>query len=130
MDKAQVSFKVSMADAQSMNNRESAYYALTRKEGRWDSFPGHEVVSYIREKFGNGSSLLDLGCGTAGILENLPPNINYTGIDSSEYAIREAEEKWHRRPNTRFILHKETDLSLAEESFDAVLLFFFSGTSC
>ena len=43
------------------------------------------------------SSILDLGCGHAPILEYLPHNIRYVGIDLSPKYIRAAEEKYGSR---------------------------------
>ncbi len=103
---------------------EPFYYKLTREEERWDTFPGREVISFICKKLEKGGQMLDLGCGTAGILEYLPGNIYYTGIDSSAYAIKEAKEKFRTRSRTNFLQQKKATLPFADRTFDMVLLFF------
>ena len=46
---------------------------------------------------------LDLGCGTAEILERLPKHISYLGIDSNPQYIQFAKHKYQHRTNTTFI---------------------------
>lgn len=102
---------------------ERKYYERTHAEGRWDGFPGKEVIGYIKERAGAGSKMLDLGCGTAGILKYLPEDINYTGVDSSLFALEEARKQWSGRSHTTFFAN--TSLAcFADDEFDLALLFY------
>ena len=50
---------------------------------------------YLRPK--SGDAILDIGCGTAAILDTLPADINYFGFDLSESYIAAAEAKYGAR---------------------------------
>ena len=45
----------------------------------------------------SGETIVDIGCGSGLILEYLPPDIEYLGIDISEKYIRSARKKFSRR---------------------------------
>jgi SAM-dependent methyltransferase len=45
----------------------------------------------------SGSRILDIGCGTAGLLEFLPKDITYVGYDPSENYIEFAKQKYGAR---------------------------------
>lgn len=106
-----------------MKPYEKKYYEFTHAEGRWDGFPGKGIVAYINEHLGAGGEMLDLGCGTAGILEYLPEEINYTGIDASLFALEEARRRWNSRLHTIFFAN--TSLArFSDGQFDLILLFY------
>ena len=44
-----------------------------------------------------GSQLLDIGCGTAALLEHLPDDVGYHGFDLSERYITAARQRWGGR---------------------------------
>ena len=46
---------------------------------------------------------LDLGCGTAEILDRLPATISYLGVDSNPEYIDFARTKYNNRPDARFV---------------------------
>ena len=46
---------------------------------------------------------LDLGCGTAEVLERLPKHISYLGVDNNPQYIEFAKQKYQHRANTTFV---------------------------
>jgi 2-polyprenyl-3-methyl-5-hydroxy-6-metoxy-1,4-benzoquinol methylase len=65
--------------------------------------------------------LLDIGCGTAEILDCLPKNITYVGFDASNDYIKMAKEKYRDR-NAQFFAKLVTDSNLGDfEPFDIVI---------
>jgi cyclopropane fatty-acyl-phospholipid synthase-like methyltransferase len=65
--------------------------------------------------------LLDIGCGTAEILDCLPKNITYVGFDASKDYIKKAKEKYQER-NAQFFAKLVTDSNLGDfEPFDIVI---------
>ena len=66
--------------------------------------------------------LLDVGCGTAPMIERLVeayPDRHYTGIDLTPRMIAIAQEK--ALPNTQFVVGDSEDLPFETASFDAVI---------
>ncbi|MBN2733770.1 MAG: class I SAM-dependent methyltransferase [Methanomicrobiaceae archaeon] len=77
-----------------------------------------ELDQYIKPK--KGDKILDIGCGPADILLNLPSDIEYTGIDFNERYIKSAQEKFGEKGV--FIVGDIADYDLSfKESFDLVL---------
>lgn len=72
-------------------------------------------AQYIRKALDGYDKILDVGCGIGSIEERLP-DLNITGVDSSQAMLKEART----RSNKRFIRGKAEDLPFADESFDAV----------
>ena len=67
-----------------------------------------------------GKSVLDIGCGTAGILAHLPESIDYLGVDPSERYIDFAKK--NKSPRARFLrLSVEEMTGNALGEFDYVL---------
>ncbi len=65
--------------------------------------------------------LLDIGCGTAEILDCLPDNLTYVGFDASNDYIKMAKEKYQDR-NAQFFAKLVTDSNLGDfEPFDIVI---------
>jgi 2-polyprenyl-3-methyl-5-hydroxy-6-metoxy-1,4-benzoquinol methylase len=77
------------------------------------------VNIYIMPKITrDGMNVLDLGCGTANIVEFLPENINYTGIDSSSNYIFYDSKKY---PAHTFICKNlKEDVSL-DKKYDLII---------
>src|SRR5438105_2649805 len=101
------------------------YYEFAKDEGDWKLFPRKEVLEFVRAQFSPDLKVLDIGCGTAEILSFLPKNIDYTGIERSQYAVDEANKRWGReRLRAKFIASEVATLPFAEESFDLILLLF------
>jgi len=67
-----------------------------------------------------GLRLLDLGCGTADVLEYLPPQVEYVGVDMSPEYVAAAQKRFHGRG--RFEVSRIQDLDVrAWPPFDCVL---------
>ena len=64
---------------------------------------------------------LDLGCGTAEILDHLPATISYLGVDSNTAYIDFARIKYNDRPGTRFVCADWNDASWQALLNDQVL---------
>lgn len=79
----------------------------------------HVAERYIRAK--SGDLVLDVGCGTADILDYLP-DVDYLGIDLSEEYLTEGRRRFgHRRPRARFVRMDVRALFEGSERFDLVL---------
>jgi len=78
----------------------------------------------VEEYFPKGKSLrvLDIGCGTAEILEFLPEDIQYVGFDASEEYIEQAKQRFAHRGEFFAGLVKSAHLENLG-SFDIVLAF-------
>jgi SAM-dependent methyltransferase len=81
-------------------------------------FDWHEQPGYFRDvtrHFAPGTTLLDVGCGTAWLAEHFS---NYTGIDGSPEAVAAAGRKG------REVIHANVDrpLPFEDASFDGVVL--------
>jgi len=59
-------------------------------------------VAQVIDNWSDDDIWLDLGSGTSEVLEHLPTNIWYYGIDNNPKYIQFAKEKYHKRPNTTF----------------------------
>ena len=70
----------------------------------------------------NKQRMLDIGCGTAEILQRLPEDMVYYGFDASETYIDEAEKRFGQRGTFRTERVCETTLDTMEP-FDLVLAF-------
>jgi len=67
------------------------------------------------------SRLLDIGCGTAELLQHLPATIHYVGFDASERYIETAKRKFNHR-HAEFIADQVAgNLLAAYETFDRVI---------
>lgn len=58
-------------------------------------------------KLKGGETVVDLGCGSGTVLEYMPPDIDYVGVDISESYIRAARKKFSERG--RFFLGNVSD---------------------
>jgi len=80
----------------------------------------HIVNKFLSHK--RKVNLLDVGCGTAEILDFIPSNVNYFGIDFSARYIKFAKEKYGSRAH--FYCEDIANLSsLSLPKFDYILLF-------
>jgi SAM-dependent methyltransferase len=48
-------------------------------------------------KLSSGEKVVDIGCGSGATLDDLPPDINYVGFDSSENYIATARQRFDKR---------------------------------
>jgi len=59
-----------------------------------------EEMEYLGSKVWEGARVLDIGCGNGRLLQVLPQNIEYLGIDLSSRLVREARKN---HPDRKFI---------------------------
>ena len=77
------------------------------------------VSNYVKPK--PGEELLDLGCGTGGLLNHLP-ELNYLGYDPSEKYIKSAKAAYENHMNISFSSGDLHEFAFNEDSFDKVVL--------
>lgn len=79
----------------------------------------HEALYFINLKFQTGEvhSILEIGCGLAGIVKFLPAELEYAGIDIMPYAIEKSKLN-HSRYN--FIIAQADKLPFADQSFNLI----------
>ena len=77
------------------------------------------VSNYVKPKLGD--KLLDLGCGTGGLLNHLPA-LNYFGYDPSEKYIKSAKAAYRNNPDVSFCSGDLNDFVFIKNSFDKVIL--------
>lgn len=92
-------------------------YSLTQK-----IMSGESKRSSLVSKIMKNSNVLDIGCGTAKILDDLP-KVNYYGYDISKKYINYAKKKYKKKTNNFFC--KKFSISEIKKlpKFDFVLLF-------
>lgn len=84
------------------SSSERRYYDMAREGGSWDEFPRRDILGYIKARLKAGDAVLDVGCGTAEILNFISKDVAYVGMEKSEYALSEARKNWAARPDTVF----------------------------
>lgn len=79
------------------------------------------VQKYVRPF--PGCRILEIGCGPAGRLSELPDSIGeYTGFDMNPLYIEYAKNRWKDRVNCRFFCQKVEDAAIIEAAhYDVVL---------
>lgn len=108
-----------------MQSYEPLYYEFAKEQGSWSSFPRMQVLQFLRSILKDYSKVLEVGCGTAEILQFLPQDIVYTGIEHSAYACSKAQEKWRDiRPRSQFFSDSSSIIEIPEAQYDIVLLIF------
>lgn len=70
--------------------------------------------------FKPNTRVLDVGCGFGNLLEYLPKDINYLGVDMNKAYISYAKRKYGSRG--RFICEDVSKLSLKKEKFDVIII--------
>jgi SAM-dependent methyltransferase len=70
----------------------------------YEAFQNLVGVKYARKwlaknywELRGGEKVVDIGCGSGATLDNLPPDINYVGFDSSENYIAAARQRFDKR---------------------------------
>lgn len=76
-------------------------------------------LKLISELVSPGQSIVELGCGSGTLVENLSGDINYHGYDFSEVAIDEARDKFKHKKRFSFSV---MDLTLLEDDITADLI--------
>lgn len=108
-----------------MKPYEPYYYDLASPDEAWDKFPLVNLLQYLSIHLYGGDEILDIGCGLAKILEFLPADVNYIGLDSSSFAIRKASNKWKFiRPYAKFMSSESASLPFPSASFDFIFMLF------
>ena len=83
----------------------------------------NEIIMELLPNRARGMRILDLGCGTAEILDSISGEKAYVGIDYNKKYIESASSKYKERITARFVC---TDLNTyakkCEEKFDLVLM--------
>jgi SAM-dependent methyltransferase len=92
----------------------------------WSDFAGAKraraefVQRYLRPR--RGDTVLDIGCGTGAICQDVPDDVDYTGFDISKDYIEKARARFGSR--AKFIWGSVADApSLSAGSFDAAMAF-------
>jgi len=73
----------------------------------------NRLISLIQK----GQKVLDLGCGNGRLLEILPPQINYLGIDNSAKLVTLAQKEY---PGKKFLVFDGQHIPVADNFFDFV----------
>lgn len=93
-------------------------YGGYKYDGRWKAV-AEDIIG--RYKLTDGSKILDVGCGKAFLIyeiKQLLPGCTVVGIDSSEYAIKNAKEEIR----DCLMLHKAQDIfPFGDNEFDLVI---------
>ncbi len=85
----------------------------------------NERADFFKRYIGDttGKRILDLGCGTANILEHIHDEKEYIGIDFSEKYIEDAKKRFANRKTSKFYTIDLNEYSkTATEKFDIVLM--------
>jgi len=94
------------------------FYSLTQKIMSGEAQRSKIVRNVIKEN----SNVLDIGCGTAKIIESIPP-VNYYGYDISKVYIKHAKKKYYSS-KIKFFCKRFTQSEIKKlPKFDYVLLF-------
>ena len=67
------------------------------------------------------SSVLDIGCGTGALASYLPSNVQYLGIDSSEFAINAALNRFPKNKNRKFKIANFYNF-IPKNKFDCIVI--------
>ena len=94
------------------------FYSLTQKVMSGETQRSKIVRNIIKEN----SKVLDIGCGTAKIIESIP-SVNYYGYDINKDYINYAKKRYHSK-RIKFFCKKFTQAEIKKlPKFDYVLLF-------
>jgi len=85
-------------------------------EQAWDRKPEHDVLMRTAASLVVGKSVLDVGCGVGHLIEYLPGDIKYLGVDQSADMIARARE---RHPSGNFTRQNLYELKVPK--FDTVV---------
>lgn len=68
-----------------------------------------------------GNSVLDIGCGTADIVDFLPANINYVGFDINSRYIAYAQAKYKDKDKVKLFCKRVSEADATLEKFDYII---------
>lgn len=77
-----------------------------------------QAIGFVRRVLTPGSSVLDVGCGMAGLADVLPDGVAYTGQDASPFAVRTARARLGKGKTV--VLGDLHTLSFPDQSFNLV----------
>jgi SAM-dependent methyltransferase len=81
------------------------------------------VESFVAAAIPDGGLIIDIGCGTAEVLNYLPPNVEYIGFDRSQGYLNKARARYAHR-NARFHCEElSPHFTLRGRRADAILAF-------
>lgn len=69
-----------------------------------------------------GSSVFDPGCGTGLMIEALPENVDYYGIDLNSGYVEQAQKSYTDRPNTTFEVRDLYEVLDSDMMFDYTVI--------
>lgn len=102
-------------------NEETYYSKAQSKRGiKKDGDPRHKTVEFINENLKKQASVLEIGCGVSDIFYFLSPDINYFGVDPSQFSIKELE---NLNLNLRLSVGYAENIPFENNKFDAVFSF-------
>jgi ubiquinone/menaquinone biosynthesis C-methylase UbiE len=85
-------------------NKIASEFAVDRNKKLWP-----EVIKQVN-KVEDNARVLDLGCGSGRLLEELNTETAYLGIDNSEELLKIAKENYKDRKNSKFIVQDAINL--------------------
>ncbi len=81
-----------------------------------------KIIDFLNTESLKNKSILDIGCGSAKILENLPKTIRYAGVDFLDFAIKNANNEFKEKYiNSSFFVSKSDNIPFKDNCFDIVL---------
>ena len=106
-----------------MDQLSKGVYRLLERAGVYEAFQRALGAKVARQRFVAellrpfpGARVLDIGCGTASLLDDLPPDVEYTGYDLNPRYIAEAERRYGSRG--RFLVARVGEEPPLEGGFD------------
>ncbi len=76
-----------------------------------------EISDAIQKYVSNDSKILDIGCGNGRLLQNIPENVDYTGLDISQNLITKAQTNHSDRT---FVVGNILELPFEDNIFDVI----------
>ena len=104
-----------------IHEREKAPY----RKGVFSEFLQSERLKRAAQFVKPGDSVLDLACNEGALLEYLPADLTYTGIDISEKAIERARTHYPQRTFQVADLTKPNREALGTTQFDVIVMLAF-----
>jgi SAM-dependent methyltransferase len=109
-----------------MDQLSRGVYRLLERAGMYELFQRALGARAVRQRFVEellrpfpGARLLDVGCGTASLLDHLPPDVDYTGYDLNPLYVAAAERRYGSRG--RFFCARVGDEPALAGSFDFIV---------
>jgi ubiquinone/menaquinone biosynthesis C-methylase UbiE len=107
-----------------MNTYETLYYRIAGNELSFITGSGKKILDHILSNYKEGDELLEIGCGQGGLAGNIPEDLLYTGVDVSDYALRNAKIKYKNKDNIKFIKEQSHNLPFENNKFAFIVSIF------